>query len=53
MKTLLSPRVVEAERLDGGVILTFDDGKCAIYPVSLLFAFFPKAEQYKYEYSDS
>ena len=45
MKTLSVPRVVSAERLEKGVIITFDDGKCAVYPTSLLLAIFPNAEE--------
>jgi hypothetical protein len=45
MKTLSVPRVVSAERLEKGVIITFDDGKCALYSASLLHATFPQAEQ--------
>jgi hypothetical protein len=47
MKPNPNPRVVEAERMDNGVIITFDDGKYAIYPASLLYATFAKAEQSK------
>jgi DUF971 family protein len=45
MKTVpTSPRVIEAERLEDGVIITFDDGKHAIFPASLLRANLPQAE---------
>ncbi len=33
-----TPRIINAERLDGGVIITFNDGKCAVYSASLLHA---------------
>ena len=36
MKTSSGPRIVHAERLEGGIIITFDDGKCAVYSDSLL-----------------
>jgi hypothetical protein len=36
MEPSSSHRVVAAERLNGGVIITFDDGKCAFYTASLL-----------------
>jgi hypothetical protein len=39
------PRVVYAERLNGGVIITFDDGKCAVYSASLLHVILPQAEE--------
>jgi hypothetical protein len=31
-------RVVDADRLDGGVIITFDDGKCAVCSAPLLYS---------------
>jgi hypothetical protein len=37
------PRVVEALRLDGDLLITFDDGKCAVYPATLLYALFHDA----------
>jgi len=40
----LHPRIVEAERMEDGVIITFDDGKCAVYPASLLYDVLPEAE---------
>jgi hypothetical protein len=33
---LLPPRVIAVERLDGGLLLAFDDDVCAFYPASLL-----------------
>jgi hypothetical protein len=36
-------RVVEALRLDGDLLLTFDDGKCAVYPATLLYDLFQDA----------
>ena len=45
MKTVpTTPRVIEAERLEDGVIITFDDGKHAIFPTSLLRATLPQAK---------
>jgi len=32
------PRIVEADRLNSGVVITFDDGRCALYSASLLYA---------------
>jgi hypothetical protein len=43
MNTPAVPRLLEAEILGGGVIITFDDGKCAIYSASLLYATFDQA----------
>ena len=38
MKTPTSPRIVGADKVDGDVILTFDDGMCALFPASFLYA---------------
>ncbi|AXC16075.1 hypothetical protein ACPOL_6867 (plasmid) [Acidisarcina polymorpha] len=40
-----SPLVIEAQRLDGGVIVTFDDGRCAVYSAILLYATLPQAQE--------
>jgi hypothetical protein len=45
MKTKLHPRIKDAERLNGGVIITFDDGKCAVYSATLLRTIFPQADE--------
>jgi hypothetical protein len=37
-------RIVSADRTDRGVIVTFADGKSALYPDSLLRAVYLKAE---------
>jgi hypothetical protein len=44
MTTDLAPRVLSADRASGGVIITFDDGKCAVYSASLLHATLGQAE---------
>jgi hypothetical protein len=41
------PRIIEAERMEDGVIITFDDGKCAVYSTSLLHDTLPQAEAVK------
>jgi hypothetical protein len=38
------PHVISAERLNGGVIITFEDGRSAIYSSSLLDSIFAQAE---------
>jgi hypothetical protein len=38
METASEPRVTLAERMEGGVIISFADGKCAVYSASLLYA---------------
>jgi hypothetical protein len=39
------PRIIEALRLRDGVVITFEDGKCALYTAALLFAMFPHADK--------
>jgi len=39
-----APRIISADRLYGAVIITFDDGRCAVYSASLLDAIFPQAQ---------
>lgn len=38
-------RVLFAERLDAGVAITFEDGRCAIYSATLLYATLPQAHE--------
>jgi len=45
METDPQPRVTYADRLEDGVIITFDNGKCVIYPASLFYAFLPQATE--------
>jgi hypothetical protein len=45
METQTSPSVQDAERWNGGVIITFDDGKSAVYSPSLLRAVFDQAQK--------
>jgi hypothetical protein len=45
METLSKARVVAADTLDGSLIITFADGKAALYPADLLFAIFPQANE--------
>ena len=47
METKPEPRVVSAEKLSRGVVITFDDGKSALYSASLLHETFPQAEELK------
>jgi len=44
MKTHTTPRIISAERLSDGVVVAFDDGKCALFSASLLHATIPQAE---------
>jgi hypothetical protein len=45
MKTDPPTRIIDAERLGEGVIITFEGGKCAIYPTSLLYSMFHEANE--------
>ena len=45
MKDQEEPHVVSADRLDGSIIITFNDGRCAIYSSALLYATLPQAEE--------
>lgn len=38
-------RIVIADRMNDGVVIKFDDGKCAFYPCTLLYATFAKCEE--------
>jgi hypothetical protein len=44
METQLARRVESVDRLNGGIIVTFDDGKSAVYSGSLLRATFGQAQ---------
>ena len=46
------PRLIEALRLKDGVIITFEDGKSAVYSAALLYAMFPKADESIQDLSD-
>jgi hypothetical protein len=45
MESLRTPRIISADRLADSIIVTFEDGRCAIYSASLLYAAFPHAEE--------
>jgi hypothetical protein len=45
METLANPRVISADKMDGGVVVSFDDGMTALYSASLLRAMLPQAKQ--------
>ena len=38
------PRITYVERMSGGVVVTFEDGRCAVYSAALLNATFSQAE---------
>lgn len=45
MESSIARRVISAERLQGSVLIMFDDGKYAVYSASLLYAHLGQAEQ--------
>ena len=45
MVTEFLPRITHAERLKTGVIITFEDGKCALYSAALLHSVLSQAEE--------
>jgi hypothetical protein len=50
METYPELRVTSAARIDGGVFITFDNGRCAFYSASLLHLTFPEADEFNEEY---
>jgi hypothetical protein len=46
------PRILEALRMRDGVIITFEDGKCALYAAALLYAMFPNSDELIQDTSD-
>lgn len=47
METNRLPRIISADRFNDGLLITFDDGKFAFYPSSLLYTAFSQAEELK------
>jgi hypothetical protein len=45
MENAPQPRVIDAERLEDGVIITFEDGKTAVYSATLLRSIFYEAKE--------
>ena len=39
------PRILSTEKYENAVLVTFEDGRCALYSASLLHATLPQAEQ--------
>ncbi len=44
MESLHEPRIIFAERLDGGIIVHFSNGRAAIYSCALLLSVLDQAE---------
>jgi len=45
MDELQQPRIVSAERVNGGILITYEDGVCAFYSEILLHSIVSQAEQ--------
>ena len=45
MDTHSDPRILSTEKYENAVLVTFEDGQCALYSASLLHATLPQAEQ--------
>ncbi len=52
MEEVAPLRVVAADRLDGSVIITFNDGACGVYSSELLHAMLASARQLREADSD-
>ena len=37
--------IISADRLDGSVILVFEDGRCGVFKADLLYAMLPQVEE--------
>ncbi len=45
MENRSDPHILAAERLNVGVVITFDNGESAIYSAALLYSMFPQAHR--------
>ncbi len=45
MKPDIKPKIINAEGVSDGVIVLFDDGRCALYNASLLLDTFARAKE--------
>ena len=45
MDLLEARQIVNADRMSGGMIIKFDDGRCAFYSSALLYETLPKCEE--------
>jgi hypothetical protein len=41
----LNPRIVLSDRVDNGIVVSFDDGRTVRYPAALLYAVLHQAEE--------
>ena len=47
MEIQSTSQIVCVDRMHGGILLEFEDGKCALYPASLLRAVLPQAVEFE------
>jgi hypothetical protein len=45
MEPHTAPRIVSSDRLDDGILVSFDDGKSAVFSAALLYANLSQAEE--------
>jgi hypothetical protein len=45
METRSAPHIVEIDRMDDGALITFEDGKSAVYSAALLRTMFAEAHE--------
>jgi hypothetical protein len=45
MDTHTDSRIISVDRTSSGIIVTFEDGKCALYSTTLLRAMFSQAQE--------
>jgi hypothetical protein len=43
METTNAPRIVHVDRMSGGIAITFEDGRSALFTAPLLYATLPQA----------
>lgn len=44
METAATPRIISVEKVGGAVVITFEDGKCAVCSAALLYTILPHAK---------
>ena len=44
MDILNTRRIVNTDRMNDGIVIKFDDGRCAFFSCALLYATLPKCE---------
>ena len=45
MDTPRASRITNVDRLNGGVVVTFEDGRCRFFSTALLYKTLPQAEE--------